>query len=106
MTFTPFLDELTLLNGSELAFHPQRAIQAYRSLVYETEGFNRFFRESTPISEIGSLNIGSRPASRKASGRIGAKFERTRQHILAIEQHDDFPRYHARPLHRSRCRQG
>ena len=49
---------------SELAF------QAYRGLVYETEGFNRFFRESTPISEIGGLNIGSRPASRKASDRI------------------------------------
>ena len=49
---------------SELAF------QAYRGLVYETEGFNRFFRESTPIAEIGGLNIGSRPASRKASDRI------------------------------------
>jgi phosphoenolpyruvate carboxylase len=49
---------------SELAF------QAYRGLVYETEGFNRYFRESTPISEIGGLNIGSRPASRKASEQI------------------------------------
>ena len=49
---------------SELAF------QAYRGLVYETDGFNRYFRESTPISEIGNLNIGSRPASRKASDRI------------------------------------
>ena len=49
---------------SELAF------QAYRGLVYETEGFNRFFRQATPIAEIGGLNIGSRPASRKASDRI------------------------------------
>ena len=49
---------------SELAF------AAYRGLVYETDGFTRFFRESTPISEIGGLNIGSRPASRKASDRI------------------------------------
>jgi len=49
---------------SELAF------RAYRGLVYETEGFNRYFRESTPISEIGGLNIGSRPASRKASEQI------------------------------------
>ena len=48
----------------------ERAFQAYRGLVYETEGFNRFFRESTPIAEIGGLNIGSRPASRKASDRI------------------------------------
>ncbi len=49
---------------SELAY------QAYRGLVYETEGFNRYFRESTPITEIAGLNIGSRPASRKASDRI------------------------------------
>ncbi len=46
------------------------AFQAYRALVYETEGFNRYFRESTPIAEIAGLNIGSRPASRKASERI------------------------------------
>jgi phosphoenolpyruvate carboxylase len=46
------------------------AFEAYRGLVYETEGFNRYFRESTPIAEIAGLNIGSRPASRKASERI------------------------------------
>ena len=46
------------------------AFAAYRGLVYETEGFNRYFRESTPISEISGLNIGSRPSSRKASERI------------------------------------
>jgi len=49
---------------SELAF------QAYRNLVYETEGFVQYFRESTPISEIADLNIGSRPSSRKASASI------------------------------------
>ena len=49
---------------SELAY------RAYRGLVYETEGFNAYFRESTPISEIADLNIGSRPASRKKSERI------------------------------------
>ena len=43
---------------------------AYRALVYETPGFAQFFRESTPISEISSLNIGSRPASRTRSERI------------------------------------
>ena len=48
----------------------ERAFAAYRGLVYETEGFNRFFREATPIAEIGGLNIGSRPASRTASDRI------------------------------------
>ena len=46
------------------------AFRAYRALVYETPGFIRYFREATPINEIGDLNIGSRPASRKSSDRI------------------------------------
>ena len=40
------------------------AYAAYRGLVYETEGFERYFWASTVITEIASLNIGSRPASR------------------------------------------
>ena len=48
----------------------ESAFRAYRGLVYETEGFRTYFRESTVVSEIASLNIGSRPASRKASDRI------------------------------------
>src|SRR5574343_220407 len=47
-----------------------RAFEAYRGLVYETPGFTTYFRQSTVVSEIASLNIGSRPASRKASDRI------------------------------------
>jgi phosphoenolpyruvate carboxylase len=46
------------------------AYRAYRQLVYETDGFVRFFRESTVVGEIANLNIGSRPASRKASEKI------------------------------------
>ncbi len=46
------------------------AFQDYRKLVYETPGFVEFFRALTPIREIAELNIGSRPASRKASQRI------------------------------------
>jgi phosphoenolpyruvate carboxylase len=46
------------------------AHRAYRALVYETPGFTDYFFQSTPISEIAELNIGSRPASRKATGRI------------------------------------
>lgn len=49
---------------SELAY------KAYRDLVYETPGFTDYFVSSTPIKEIAELNIGSRPASRKASQRI------------------------------------
>jgi phosphoenolpyruvate carboxylase len=46
------------------------SMRAYRALVYETPGFADFFREATPIGEISSLNIGSRPASRTRSTRI------------------------------------
>ncbi|MEM8664960.1 MAG: phosphoenolpyruvate carboxylase, partial [Pseudomonadota bacterium] len=48
----------------------ERAFQAYRTLVYETEGFTDYFWTSTVIDEIANLNIGSRPASRKAGRRI------------------------------------
>ena len=43
---------------------------AYRALVYETPGFTEYFFSTTPIREIAELNIGSRPASRKASQKI------------------------------------
>jgi len=46
------------------------AFRAYRSLVYDTEGFRTFFRQMTPIAEIAELRIGSRPTSRTPSGRI------------------------------------
>ena len=48
----------------------QSAYAAYRGLVYETEGFERYFWASTVITEIASLNIGSRPASRKKTTAI------------------------------------
>ncbi len=46
------------------------AYAAYRGLVYETEGFERYFWSSTVITEIATLNIGSRPASRKKTTAI------------------------------------
>jgi phosphoenolpyruvate carboxylase len=46
------------------------AFKAYRSLVYETEGFVDYFWASTVITEIATLNIGSRPASRKKTRAI------------------------------------
>ena len=48
----------------------QASMEAYRALVYETPGFTDYFFNSTPIREIAELNIGSRPASRKASQQI------------------------------------
>ncbi len=53
------MDEL-----SDLAF------KAYRGLVYETDGFVDYFWNSTVINEIATLNIGSRPASRKQTRAI------------------------------------
>jgi phosphoenolpyruvate carboxylase len=46
------------------------SMAAYRKLVYETEGFTEYFFDATPIREIAELNIGSRPASRKATQKI------------------------------------
>ena len=46
------------------------ALEAYRALVFETPGFNNYFRAATVIEEISTLNIGSRPASRKKDGGI------------------------------------
>jgi phosphoenolpyruvate carboxylase len=57
-----YLDAMEFLSAA--------AYRAYRHLVYETDGFDRFFRESTVIGEIGNLNIGSRPSSRKPSAAI------------------------------------
>jgi phosphoenolpyruvate carboxylase len=46
------------------------AFRAYRGLVYETDGFVDYFWGSTVINEIATLNIGSRPASRKKTREI------------------------------------
>jgi phosphoenolpyruvate carboxylase len=48
----------------------QASMAAYRALVYNTPGFTEYFFSATPIREIAELNIGSRPASRKASQKI------------------------------------
>ena len=57
-----FLDAAAALSVDSMA--------AYRSVVYETPGFTDYFFAATPIAEIAELNIGSRPASRKANRRI------------------------------------
>jgi len=73
--------EATLLDGESLGDRAPTyyatmeelsaaAFDAYRGLVYETPGFAEFFRLATPISEIADLHIGSRPASRRATGGI------------------------------------
>ena len=44
--------------------------RAYRGLVYETPGFEEYFRRATPIDVIERLILGSRPPSRKRGGGI------------------------------------
>ena len=48
----------------------EHSMAAYRALVYETPGFADYFFGATPLREITELNIGSRPASRKATQAI------------------------------------
>jgi phosphoenolpyruvate carboxylase len=71
--------EATLLNRAKSApagfleaaqMISEASMAAYRKLVYETPGFTDYFFAATPIREIAELNIGSRPASRKASREI------------------------------------
>jgi phosphoenolpyruvate carboxylase len=57
-----FLEAASALSEASMA--------AYRALVYDTPGFAEYFFAATPIREIAELNIGSRPASRKANQRI------------------------------------
>ncbi|MEQ1536092.1 MAG: phosphoenolpyruvate carboxylase [Burkholderiaceae bacterium] len=59
---TKFLETASSLSLASMA--------AYRALVYETPGFTDYFFQSTPLREIAELNLGSRPASRKASQKI------------------------------------
>src|SRR5262245_44989114 len=56
-----------LATMEELSDH---ACRAYRALVYQTPGFERYFWESTVIGEIANLHIGRRPASSKKARRL------------------------------------
>ena len=58
----PFGDAMREMAGT--------AFDAYRDLVYGDDRFVDFFRSITPTNEIASLNVGSRPASRKQSTAI------------------------------------
>jgi len=46
------------------------ALTKYQSLVFGDSDFLTYFTEATPLKEIGDLNIGSRPMSRKNQGRF------------------------------------
>ncbi|GIO34329.1 MULTISPECIES: phosphoenolpyruvate carboxylase [Paenibacillus] len=42
----------------------------YQDLIFRDPDFLKFFKESTPLPEVGELNIGSRPSKRKNSDRF------------------------------------
>jgi phosphoenolpyruvate carboxylase len=46
---------------------------AYRQLVYDTPGFLEYWQQATPIDELSSLSISSRPARRRAGGFAGLR---------------------------------
>lgn len=48
----------------------EKALVKYQSLVFGDPDFLTYFTEATPLQEIGELNIGSRPMSRKNRGRF------------------------------------
>ncbi|MGB5443742.1 MAG: phosphoenolpyruvate carboxylase [Gammaproteobacteria bacterium] len=56
--YTGVMDELTSLGEA-----------SYRELIDNTDGLFDYFYEVTPVTEIGLLNIGSRPSHRKSQDR-------------------------------------
>ncbi|WP_248928972.1 phosphoenolpyruvate carboxylase [Paenibacillus hamazuiensis] len=48
----------------------EKAQTKYQDLIFRDPDFLTFFKQSTPLPEIGELNIGSRPSKRKNSDRF------------------------------------
>lgn len=48
----------------------EKAQHKYQDLIFRDPDFLTFFKESTPLPELGELNIGSRPSKRKNSDRF------------------------------------
>ncbi|MFC3749988.1 phosphoenolpyruvate carboxylase [Paenibacillus sp. GCM10012306] len=46
------------------------SLNKYQDLIFRDPDFLSFFKESTPLPEVGELNIGSRPSKRKNSDRF------------------------------------
>ncbi|MYL57162.1 phosphoenolpyruvate carboxylase [Virgibacillus halodenitrificans] len=48
----------------------EKSLRKYQSLVFGDPDFLTYFNQATPLTELGALNIGSRPMSRKNSQRF------------------------------------
>jgi phosphoenolpyruvate carboxylase len=62
------MDEVDRRGRATMDELAELARQAYRALVYEEPGFERFFRASTPVAELSTMALGSRPARRGEQG--------------------------------------
>ncbi len=63
------------IRDPDRAYATMRALAAssretYSALMHDDPGFISYFTSSTPLAEIGNLNIGSRPSSRKQTSSI------------------------------------
>lgn len=77
--------------------HPlQTSCDAYRAIVHQDPVFIEYFRQATPEEELGNLNIGSRPARRKALPTVATLraipwiFAWTQVRRMAQTKHSDF----------------
>ncbi|SEC17342.1 phosphoenolpyruvate carboxylase [Paenibacillus sp. GP183] len=66
----PQIDESDVKWESIMKGISQHAQTKYQDLIFRDEDFLTFFKESTPLPEVGELNIGSRPSKRKNSDRF------------------------------------
>ncbi|WP_438431137.1 phosphoenolpyruvate carboxylase [Gorillibacterium sp. sgz500922] len=48
----------------------EQSLAKYQDLIFRDPDFMTFFKEATPLPEVGELNIGSRPSKRKNSDRF------------------------------------
>jgi phosphoenolpyruvate carboxylase len=79
-TSATLVSAMTRLGGSEpertarqealMDAMSEHSMRAYRNLVYGDPDFPRFFATVTPVDEISRLQLGSRPAKRRAGGGI------------------------------------
>jgi phosphoenolpyruvate carboxylase len=67
------VDEVNARGEAAMEELADLARRAYRSLVYEEPEFERFFRAVTPLAELSTMALGSRPARRAAAGESAGR---------------------------------
>lgn len=64
------VDAYELRNEQIIKSISETSLTKYQDLIFRDPDFMQFFKQSTPLGEVGELNIGSRPAKRKSSDRF------------------------------------